>query len=275
MQGAYLLQEAPDQAPAEQNRAILIPRPWPQDYTKGHQAMGTVPVTLLTLLRRKYKSAGLQIQVWKQKKTCKAKQSRRKPRNSGKKTQTQTLKPPNKSKLKNWVINGEEASFHVEKWSSGWMLGAEIVHWHCSGNSSRRWCLGEGLAHFSCKDEYSGALWLSQWHLPHSNCSKGGSHWKHMDKGSWLWHVMFLLKMRQTPDAVCASLNPLFMPFIFQSVTSPRTAWTEFWRIFVQLHKATTLGEIFIGRPKTFVIFYFLKDNIEWWSFVSIFICTY
>lgn len=63
MQGAYLLQEAPDQAPAEQNRAILIPRPWPQDYTKGHQAMGTVPVTLLTLLRRKYKSAGLQIQV--------------------------------------------------------------------------------------------------------------------------------------------------------------------------------------------------------------------
>ena len=104
---------------------------------------------------------------------------------------------------------------------------------------------------------------------------RGGSHWKHMDKGSWLWHVMFLLKMRQTPDAVCASLNPLFMPFILQSVTSPRTAWTEFWRIFVQLHKATTLGEIFIGRPKTFVIFYFLKDNIEWWSFVSIFICTY
>ena len=82
---------------------------------------------------------------------------------------------------------------------------------------------------------------------------------------------MFLLKMRQTPDAVCASLNPLFMPFILQSVTSPRTAWIEFWRIFVQLNKATTLGEIFIGRPKTFVIFYFLKDNIEWWSFVSIF----
>lgn len=62
--------------------------------------------------------------------------------------------------------------------------GSRDIHWHCSGNSSSRWCLGEGLAHFSCKDEYLGFSGCHSGIFPHSQLQRGGSHWKHMDKGS-------------------------------------------------------------------------------------------